>query len=62
MKQPYTVTIERTTTHTYTVDDCNSPEEAEDIAFTYLDANDEGEVQVLDCQVVDSFPEEEEEE
>lgn len=59
MKRPYTVAIQVIKTVEYEIDDCNSPEEAEDIASQMASEGDfpnsctEIEQEVI---VVDSYP------
>lgn len=60
MKQPYVVVIQQVTNHTFYVEDCNSPEEAEGLAEGFFSDGDEGSVEVIDSEVIDCYPEDHE--
>ena len=62
MKRSFQVEIEALTTHSYTVDEAHSPEEAEEIAQTWLEEGELGEMGDRDIYNIDSYPLEDEEE
>lgn len=53
MKKDYKVTFTVVSTHSYTVQDCNSPEEAESIAETYFADGEDGTIEEQDIQETD---------
>ena len=53
MKRDYKVQITVTSTHEYSVPECNSPEEAETIAEGYFADGEEGEVQATDIELIE---------
>jgi len=53
MKRDYKVSITVTSTHEYHIPECNSPEEAEDIAEAYFADGEEGEVESTDVEYIE---------
>ena len=54
MKRDYKVSIVVTSTHEYHIPECNSPEEAEDIAESYFADGEEGEVAETDIEMIEA--------
>jgi hypothetical protein len=58
MKRNFRVSITATTTHEYVIPECNSPEEAEDIAENLFADGDEGEVAATDIEMIEALVDE----
>jgi len=58
MRRPYTVSLQVMKVVEYTIDDCNSPEEAEDIATQMAYEGDFAHTTEIEQEVIiiDSFP------
>ena len=54
-KKDYKVIFTVTSTHTYVVPECNTPEEAESIAEDWFAEGDTGDVEDTDVDTVDVF-------
>lgn len=56
MKKDYKVTVTVTSTHEYTIPECNTPEEAESIAEDWFADGEEGIILDMDVEDIEAVP------